>query len=260
MRLSREARKVKKDFDSQIKKHGKITDNYVCAPDPEDPLTWYYVVFGLEGDFEGGFYFGKVVCPTDYPARPPYITVMTKNGHFVAGEKVCLSITDYHPESWNPAWTCTHVILGMISFWLGGEETAGSQYYYGNDRKTHKTNACIDFAMKSRESVLNETKYKDCLDFYTQYIGIKDEVKIEPWATFEIKAKEEAEKKAKAEAERKIKEEAERKAKEEADKIAKAAAEAKAKEEAAAKAAAMLKEREEKAAQRKVEAAIRIAG
>ena len=133
MRLSREAKKVKKDFDNQIKKHGKITDNYVCCPDLEDPLTWWYVIFGLEGDFEGGYYFGKVVCPQDYPARPPYITVLTKNGHFVAGEKVCLSITDYHPESWNPAWTVTHVILGMISFWLGGEETAGSQYYYGKD-------------------------------------------------------------------------------------------------------------------------------
>jgi len=57
------AKKVKKDFDTQIKKNGKITDNYVCAPDPEDPLTWYFVVFGLADDYEGGFYFGKVVCP-----------------------------------------------------------------------------------------------------------------------------------------------------------------------------------------------------
>lgn len=49
MRLQRESRKVKKDFDAQIKKQGKIIDNYVCAPDPQDPLTWYYVVFGLDG-------------------------------------------------------------------------------------------------------------------------------------------------------------------------------------------------------------------
>ena len=231
MRLSREAKKVKKDFDAQIKKHGKITDNYVCAPDPEDPLTWYYVVFGLEGDFEGGYYFGKVVCPTDYPARPPYITVLTKNGHFVAGEKVCLSITDYHPESWNPAWTVTHVILGMISFWLGGEETAGSQYYYGNDRVTQKKNACIKFAMKSRESVLQEAKYQSCLDFYTEYIGIKNEVEVPAWKEFleAEKAKKEAAEKAKIEAEKKKKEEEEKKALEEAK--LKAEAEAKKKEE-----------------------------
>ena len=73
MRLSREAKKVKKDFDAQIKKHGRITDNYVCAPDPKNPLIWYFVVFGLDGVYEGGYYFGKVECPNDYPARPPFI-------------------------------------------------------------------------------------------------------------------------------------------------------------------------------------------
>ena len=242
MRLSREAKKVKKDFENQIKKHGKISDNYVCCPDLEDPLTWWYVIFGLEGYFEGGYYFGKVVCPQDYPARPPYITVLTKNGHFVAGEKVCLSITDYHPESWNPAWTVTHVILGMISFWLGGEETAGSQYYYGKDGMNvyqEKKHACIDFAMKSRESVLNEPKYKDCLEYYSEFIGIKNEIDVPAWKTFkeeaeklkiaaEEKAKLEAikaEKRAKWEAERKLKEEEEaRKLKEEAEAKAKAEA------------------------------------
>ena len=54
---------------------------------------------------------------------------MTENGVFNVNEKVCLSITDYHPESWNPAWTCTHIIIGMISFWIADEYTAGSVYY-----------------------------------------------------------------------------------------------------------------------------------
>ena len=63
MRLSRESKKCKKDQDNQIKKSGKITDNYVCAPDPEDPFTWYFVIFGLADTYEGGYYLGKVVCP-----------------------------------------------------------------------------------------------------------------------------------------------------------------------------------------------------
>ena len=232
MRLSRESRKVKKDFDSQIKKHGKITDNYVCAPDPEDPLTWYFVIFGLDGDYQGGYYFGKVVCPANYPATPPYITVSTNNGCFVPDEKICLSITDYHPESWNPAWNVTHIIIGCISFWLQDEETAGSLYYWErNDKTYHRQKA----AWKSRESVLKEEKFKTCLEYYKPFIGICDDIKVDHWEKYmqeeqEEIAKKEAEEKAAAEAKAKAEEEARiQKEKEAAEK---AAAEAKAKAEA----------------------------
>jgi len=57
------------------------------------------------------------------------------NGAFEPNEKICLSITDYHPESWNPAWTVTHIIMGCISFWMSDEETAGSLYSYERDDK-----------------------------------------------------------------------------------------------------------------------------
>jgi hypothetical protein len=63
MRLQREVMKYKKQFDAMIKKDGKVTDNYVCAPDPENPYVWYFVVFGLDGHYEGGYYLGKIVCP-----------------------------------------------------------------------------------------------------------------------------------------------------------------------------------------------------
>ena len=156
MRLQRESKKVKKDVDSQIKKSGKITDNYVCAPDPEDPFTWYFVIFGLADNFEGGYYFGKVVCPQDYPARPPYIMIMMDNGSFNPNDKICLSITDYHPESWNPAWTVTHIILGCISFWMQGESTAGSLYsFWKDDKDYHQKKA----AFLSKKTVLEHPKF-----------------------------------------------------------------------------------------------------
>ena len=157
LRLQRESKKIKKDFDNQIKKHGKITDNYVCAPDPENPLIWWFVVFGLEGDYTGGYYFGKVECPPEYPAKPPYITIKTDNGCFRPNDKICLSITDYHPESWNPAWTVTHIIVGCISFWLQDEKTAGSLYRYEGDgtKEYHRQRS----AWLSRESVMKEPKF-----------------------------------------------------------------------------------------------------
>ena len=225
MRLSRESKKCKKDFDSQIKKKGKITDNYVCAPDPEDPYTWYFVVFGLADEYEGGFYFGKVVCPTDYPARPPYITLMMNNGAFEPNEKICLSITDYHPESWNPAWTVTHIIMGCISFWMSGEETAGSLYDFEKDDKSYHIKKA---ALESRDIVLKNEKFEECLGFYKEFIGIQDAQVVEHWKPI-IEEKEAAEK---VKAEAKAKEEAEAKAKADAEAaVLKAEAEAKATEE-----------------------------
>ena len=50
MRLQREARMAKKEIETQIKKSGKITDNFICLPDPENAYIWYYVVFGLDID------------------------------------------------------------------------------------------------------------------------------------------------------------------------------------------------------------------
>lgn len=47
MRLNREARMSRKEIDTQIKKHGKVTDTFICLPDPENVFEWYYVVFGL---------------------------------------------------------------------------------------------------------------------------------------------------------------------------------------------------------------------
>jgi ubiquitin-protein ligase len=83
MRLQREAKMAVKDIESQIKKHGKIKDqNFICLPDPEDLFTWYYVVFDMPDEYQGGFYIGKIKLPKNYPANAPTITVFTDNGKF----------------------------------------------------------------------------------------------------------------------------------------------------------------------------------
>jgi len=69
MRLQREARMAKKDIDAQIKKSGRITDNFICLPDPNNVHEWYYVVFGLTDpeEYKGGYYIGKVTLKDSYP-------------------------------------------------------------------------------------------------------------------------------------------------------------------------------------------------
>lgn len=48
--------------------------------------------------------------------RPPAIKVLTPSGRFEVNKRLCLSMSDYHPESWNPSWSVETVLLGLQSF------------------------------------------------------------------------------------------------------------------------------------------------
>ncbi len=54
----------------------------MIAPHEEKPLEWYFLIFGLEGDYEGGYYLGVVKIPEEYPHYAPRIIMKTKNGRF----------------------------------------------------------------------------------------------------------------------------------------------------------------------------------
>lgn len=50
----------------------------------------------------------------------------TPQGRFKCDVKLCLSMSDFHPESWNPLWSVGSVLTGLLSFMLGSEDTVGS--------------------------------------------------------------------------------------------------------------------------------------
>lgn len=52
--------------------------------------------------------------------------MITPNGRFKSNMKLCLSMSDFHPETWNPLWSVSAVLTGLLSFMLGSEETVGS--------------------------------------------------------------------------------------------------------------------------------------
>ncbi|XP_020285327.1 ubiquitin-conjugating enzyme E2 J2-like [Pseudomyrmex gracilis] len=101
---------------------------YVLAePDPSDILEWHYVVIGPEKTpYEGGFYHGKLVFPMEFPFQPPSIYMTTPNGRFKVNMRLCLSISDYHPDTWNPAWSVSTILTGLLSFMLENSPTLGS--------------------------------------------------------------------------------------------------------------------------------------
>merc|ERR1712151_1029323 len=194
MRLQRESRMQKKDMDAQVKKTGKINDGFICLPDPEDAYKWWYVIFGLDMDpYRGGFYMGYISCPEDYPAKAPKINLITDNGRFRTNDMqdgICLSISHYHPESWNPAWKVNQIVIGLQTFWQGGEHTYGAIEHGDYERKNGHAKG-IDlkersygFAIKSREEVLNHPKFKEIFAYYADAIGITKEQEVAEWAGY----------------------------------------------------------------------------
>ncbi|PAV61620.1 hypothetical protein WR25_00650 [Diploscapter pachys] len=80
-------------------------------------LEWHYVICGTaDTPYEGGLYHGKLVFPPDFPWKPPSIYMMTPNGRFIPNYRLCLTISDYHPETWNPGWTVSAILVGLHSF------------------------------------------------------------------------------------------------------------------------------------------------
>jgi len=91
-------------------------EGIAARPLETDILTWHYVFRGpKDTPFEGGIYHGKIVFPPSYPYAPPGIHIMTPNGCFDTSVKVCLTMSDYHPETWNPLWSVSSILTGLVS-------------------------------------------------------------------------------------------------------------------------------------------------
>ncbi|XP_078498507.1 ubiquitin-conjugating enzyme E2 J2 isoform X2 [Lissotriton helveticus] len=101
---------------------------YICAePLPSNILEWHYVVWGPEmTPYEGGYYHGKLIFPREFPFKPPSIYMITPNGRFKCNTRLCLSITDFHPDTWNPAWSVSTILTGLLSFMVEKGPTLGS--------------------------------------------------------------------------------------------------------------------------------------
>ncbi|XP_051957095.1 ubiquitin-conjugating enzyme E2 J2-like [Xyrauchen texanus] len=101
---------------------------YICAePLPSNILEWHYVVRGPEKTpYKGGYYHGKLMFPPEFPFKPPSIYMITPNGRFSCNTRLCLSISDYHPDTWNPAWSVSAILTGLLSFMVENIPTLGS--------------------------------------------------------------------------------------------------------------------------------------
>lgn len=113
------------------------TEHYHAQPLEDNLFEWHFSVRGPpDSDFDGGVYHGRIVLPPEYPMKPPSIILLTPNGRFEIGKKICLSISGHHPETWQPSWSIRTALLAIIGFMpTKGEGAIGSLDYTPEERR-----------------------------------------------------------------------------------------------------------------------------
>ncbi|KAF2871845.1 ubiquitin-conjugating enzyme/RWD-like protein [Massariosphaeria phaeospora] len=112
----------------------------VAHPSERNILEWHYIITGpAETPYENGQYWGTLMFPPDYPFAPPAIRMHTPSGRFQPSTRLCLSISDFHPKSFNPAWEVSTILTGLLSFMTSEEMTTGSVRASDHERKLFAT-------------------------------------------------------------------------------------------------------------------------
>lgn len=152
---------------------------YIRAePVPWNILEWHYVITGPENSpYYSGMFHGSLVFTQQYPFKPPSIYMRTPNGRFQTNRRLCLSISDYHPDEWNPAWSVSSILTGLLSFMLEDTSALGTmvtlrkeklQFAYDSLEFNLKDNTfttlfpdlCKEIKLILKERELNEAKLR----------------------------------------------------------------------------------------------------
>lgn len=121
----------------EAKELNQPTELYFAQPLEENLFEWHFTVRGPpDSDFAGGRYHGRITLPPEYPMKPPSIMLLTPNGRFEVGKKICLSMSAHHPETWQPSWSIRTVLMALIGFMpTPGAGAIGSLDYTTQERK-----------------------------------------------------------------------------------------------------------------------------
>lgn len=123
------------------------------VPNPKNMLDWHFVIYGLKDcPYEGGYYHGKLTLPPDYPWKPPSLQFMTPSGRFAPGEKICLSFTNYHPETWSCNQRIESMLVSLVSFMVTEESTTGAIRTSSYERR-RLARSSMEFNLKNSEFV-----------------------------------------------------------------------------------------------------------
>ncbi|KAJ7065477.1 UBC-like protein [Mycena amicta] len=131
-----------------------------AAPDEKNILIWNFIIRGpSDSPFAGGEYHGVLMFPSEYPFKPPGIKMLTPSGRFHPDRKICFSMSDFHPGSWNPAWSVQTILTGLLSFMLSDEMTTGSVTSTDGHKRA--------FAARSHAHNIAQARFRDAFPEYS---------------------------------------------------------------------------------------------
>ena len=151
------------------------SEDFVASPLKDDMFCWHFTIRGPpDTEFEGGLYHGIIKLPMTYPNKPPNIMFLTPNGRFDINMDVCLSMTKYHKEEWQAAWTIRSMLEAIIAFFpvredhdaIGAlESSVENRKYYAKQSVKYKCDICgpISKILKPIEKIAsnNDNKKED---------------------------------------------------------------------------------------------------
>jgi ubiquitin-conjugating enzyme E2 J2 len=164
-RLTKELKALHKD---------PLTDPVIrVAPNERNILEMHYVIEGSKGTaYEGGVYHGKLLFPKEYPLKPPGVMMMTPSGRFQEGRRLCLSMSDFHPETWNPMWSVSTILQGLYSFMIETKPTMGSlETSYRKKRQLAAQS--LEFNVKGHGDALFPKLFPEYVERYYQEVEEK---------------------------------------------------------------------------------------
>jgi ubiquitin-protein ligase len=141
----------------------ELIDIYTCE---SNCLIWYFILKGMSySDYTGGFFIGKIILPNDYPDKAPDFYMLTPNGRFQIDSKICITISGYHQENWNPSWNIGSMLVGMISI-MADDTTAGISHI---KRSKKERKGFVDQSFN-----FNKKNYYDILKKFAKFVILDD--------------------------------------------------------------------------------------
>jgi ubiquitin-conjugating enzyme E2 J2 len=112
-------------------------------PDEKNRLHWYFLIRGpKDTPYHGGFFIGLVMHNPEYPMKPPDYKMLTPNGRFGIGNKICLTNSGYHADQWSAIWNIRSLLEAFLSI-MSDDLTDGLQHLHETteQRKQHAANS-----------------------------------------------------------------------------------------------------------------------
>jgi len=148
------------------------TELFMAKPMEDNLFEWHFTVRGPpDSVYQDGVYHGRIILPAEYPMKPPNLILLTPNGRWAEGQKICLSISGYHPETWLPSWSIRTALLALIGFMpthsagaLGGLECSDAERKRLAKKSLDWRCETCDCVMRDVLSEIDASKSSELLD------------------------------------------------------------------------------------------------